>query len=78
VSLRCPSSSRAASGRVLCRHQAGFYSAVDTADQQARAASLQIVIIGVMLCIILLWRPQGILPETRSVSRHLGRRNEDK
>ncbi|MEQ8482696.1 MAG: branched-chain amino acid ABC transporter permease [Hoeflea sp.] len=47
------------------------------ADQQARAASLQIVIIGVMLCIILLWRPQGILPETRSVSRHLGRRNKD-
>lgn len=47
------------------------------ADQQARAASLQIVIIGVMLCIILLWRPQGILPEIRSVSRHLGRRNKD-
>ncbi|WP_394687885.1 branched-chain amino acid ABC transporter permease [Hoeflea sp.] len=53
-------------------------SEIFPADQQARAASLQIVIIGVMLCIILLWRPQGILPETRSVSRHLGRRNEDK
>jgi branched-chain amino acid transport system permease protein len=36
------------------------------ADQQARAASLQIVLIGVMLCLILLWRPQGILPERRS------------
>ena len=48
------------------------------ADQQARAASLQIVIIGVMLCVILLWRPQGILPEVRSVSRHLGHRNKDK
>ncbi|WP_420407333.1 branched-chain amino acid ABC transporter permease [Hoeflea sp.] len=47
------------------------------ADQQARAASLQIVIIGVMLCIILLWRPQGILPEVRSVSRHLGRRKKE-
>jgi branched-chain amino acid transport system permease protein len=35
------------------------------AGQQARAASLQIVIIGVMLCVILLWRPQGILPERR-------------
>ncbi|GAB1361502.1 branched-chain amino acid ABC transporter permease [Rhodobacter sp.] len=29
-------------------------------DWQARAASLQIVAIGVMLCLILLWRPQGI------------------
>ncbi|MDG1282755.1 MAG: branched-chain amino acid ABC transporter permease [Pseudorhodobacter sp.] len=47
------------------------------ADQQARAASLQIVVIGVMLCLILLWRPQGILPEIRSVSRHLGRRHKD-
>lgn len=28
-------------------------------DWQARAASLQIVAIGVMLCLILLWRPQG-------------------
>jgi branched-chain amino acid transport system permease protein len=46
-------------------------SEIFPADQQARAASLQIVIIGVMLCIILLWRPQGILPEIRSVSRHL-------
>ncbi len=41
--------------------------------QQARAASLQIVVIGVMLCLILLWRPQGLLPERRAVSRHLGR-----
>ncbi|MBP1849593.1 branched-chain amino acid ABC transporter permease [Rhizobium halophytocola] len=32
-------------------------------DQQARAASLQIVAIGVMLCVILLVRPQGILGE---------------
>lgn len=40
--------------------------------QQARAASLQIVLIGVMLCAILLWRPQGLLPERRAVSRHLG------
>ncbi len=44
------------------------------ADQQARAASLQIVIIGVLLCLILLWRPQGILPERRRMSRHLGNR----
>lgn len=31
---------------------------------QARAASLQIVAIGVALCAILLWRPGGLLPET--------------
>lgn len=48
------------------------------ADQQARAASLQIVIIGVMLCVILLWRPQGILPETRTMSRNLGTRKDTK
>lgn len=35
-------------------------SAFVPADQQARAASLQIVAIGVMLCIILLVRPNGI------------------
>ena len=45
--------------------------------QQARAASLQIVVIGVMLCAILLARPQGILPERRAVSRHLGTRQEE-
>lgn len=38
---------------------------------QARAASLQIVVIGAMLCAVLLWRPQGLLPEVRTVSRHL-------
>ncbi|MCD1633161.1 branched-chain amino acid ABC transporter permease [Martelella mediterranea] len=36
-------------------------SALVPTDQQARAASLQIVAIGVMLCVILLVRPQGIL-----------------
>lgn len=34
-------------------------AAVVPTDLQARAASLQIVAIGVMLCLILLWRPQG-------------------
>ncbi len=51
-------------------------SEVFPADQQARAASLQIVIIGVMLCLILLWRPQGLLPERASVSKHLGNRHD--
>ncbi len=36
-----------------------FSAAVVPGDWQARAASLQIVAIGVMLCLILLWRPQG-------------------
>lgn len=31
--------------------------------EQARAASLQIVMIGLLLCAILLWRPQGLIPE---------------
>lgn len=35
------------------------------ADWQARAASLQIVAIGVMLCLILLWRPQGFFGPRR-------------
>jgi branched-chain amino acid transport system permease protein len=40
-------------------------------EQQARAASLQIVMIGVGLCLILLLRPRGILGEVRNVSRHI-------
>jgi branched-chain amino acid transport system permease protein len=36
-------------------------SVLFTPEQQARAASLQIVAIGVMLCVILLVRPNGIL-----------------
>jgi branched-chain amino acid transport system permease protein len=43
---------------------------VPPADQ-ARAASLQIVAIGVMLCAILLKRPRGLLGEEAIVSRHL-------
>jgi branched-chain amino acid transport system permease protein len=40
------------------------------AGSQARAASLRLVIIGVALCAILLLRPQGILREVRTLSRH--------
>jgi branched-chain amino acid transport system permease protein len=43
-------------------------------DQQARAAALQIVLIGVALCAILLLRPRGILGDLRTVSRHLAPR----
>jgi branched-chain amino acid transport system permease protein len=55
----------------------GLIAEVFPPDQQARAASLQIVIIGAMLCAILLWRPQGLLPEVRTVSRHLRAREAD-
>ena len=41
------------------------------AEDQARAATLQIVIIGVALCLILLLRPRGILGEDKVVSRHV-------
>lgn len=40
-------------------------SAFVPTDQQARAATLQIVAIGVMLCIILLVRPMGLLGGTK-------------
>jgi branched-chain amino acid transport system permease protein len=40
-------------------------------EDQARAASLQIVAIGVMLSVFLLVRPRGLFGERRTVSRHL-------
>lgn len=46
-------------------------SAVFPPEQQARAASLQIVMIGTALCMILLLRPRGILGEVRVISRHV-------
>lgn len=45
--------------------------ALAPAGEQARAASLQTVIIGVALCAILLFRPQGLLPEPGSARRRL-------
>ena len=54
---------------------AGVVSSLFPPDQQARAASLQIVLIGVTLCAILLVRPRGILGELRTVSRHLARKS---
>lgn len=44
-------------------------SSVFPADQQARAASLQIVMIGVALCAVLLLRPRGILGEAGTLRR---------
>ena len=40
-------------------------SAIVPGDWQARTAALQIVAIGVMLCLILLWRPQGFFAARR-------------
>lgn len=51
---------------------AALIAAVFDPGQQARAASLQIAFIGVAICAVLLLRPQGILGEMRTVSRHLG------
>ena len=53
---------------------AAAVSAIFPPGQQARAAALQIVMIGVALCAILLLRPRGILGEERVVSRHVGAR----
>jgi branched-chain amino acid transport system permease protein len=50
---------------------AGTISSIFPPGQQARAASLQIVMIGVALCAILMLRPRGILGEVKVVSRHL-------
>ena len=46
-------------------------SALVPPDQQARAAALKIVMIGVAICAVLLLRPRGILGELRTVSRHI-------
>ncbi len=46
-------------------------------DQQARAASLQIVMIGVLLAAILVLKPQGLLGERVTVSRFVGRPSRD-
>lgn len=43
-------------------------------EQQARAAALQIVMIGVAICAVLLMRPRGLLGELRTVSRHISKR----
>ena len=50
---------------------AAVIGSVVPAGEQARAATLQIVIIGVALCLILLLRPRGILSELNVVSRHV-------
>lgn len=46
-------------------------SAVFPAQDQARAAALQIVGIGVLLAAMILWRPRGLIGERTTVSRHV-------
>lgn len=50
---------------------AALISAVVPPEMQARAAALQIVMIGLAICVMLLLRPRGILGEVRTVSRHV-------
>ena len=58
----------------------GLWSGVERADRgdssrpthQARAAALQIVMIGVLLAVILVLRPRGLLGERITVSRFVG------
>ncbi len=38
--------------------------------EQARAAALQVVLIGVLIALMLLWRPRGLMGEATAVSRH--------
>lgn len=55
---------------------AAAISALFPPAEQARAAALQIVAIGVALCAVLLLRPRGIMGEERVVSRHVGKTRE--
>lgn len=48
----------------------GALRAIVPQDQQARAAALQIVLIGVLLAAMLLLRPRGLIGEETTVSRH--------
>jgi branched-chain amino acid transport system permease protein len=41
--------------------------------EQARAAALQVVLIGVLIALMLLWRPRGLMGEQTAVSRHAAR-----
>ena len=51
------------------RAPAPLIAALFPPDQQARAAALQIALIGIVLAAILLLRPRGLIGERRTVSR---------
>jgi branched-chain amino acid transport system permease protein len=48
----------------------GILRGLVPAEAQARAASLQVVLVGVLLCAALVLRPRGLLGEEAVVSRH--------
>ena len=51
----------------------GLLRSVVPQAEQARAAALQVVLIGVLIALMLLWRPRGLLGEATTISRHAGR-----
>src|SRR3712207_2522153 len=51
----------------------GVLREVIPVQHQARAATLQVVLIGSVLAVILLVRPRGLIGEETVVSRHAGR-----
>ena len=48
----------------------GLLRGVVPQAEQARAAALQVVLIGVLIALMLLWRPRGLMGEATAVSRH--------
>jgi branched-chain amino acid transport system permease protein len=50
----------------------GLLRGVVPQAEQARAAALQVVLIGVLIALMLLWRPRGLMGEATAVSRHAG------
>ncbi|MFM8609854.1 MAG: branched-chain amino acid ABC transporter permease [Burkholderiaceae bacterium] len=50
----------------------GLLRGVVPQAEQARAAALQVVLIGVLIALMLLWRPRGLMGEAVAVSRHAG------
>lgn len=50
----------------------GLLRGVVPQAEQARAAALQVVLIGLLIALMLLWRPRGLMGEATAVSRHAG------
>ncbi|MEY4653890.1 MAG: hypothetical protein RI884_2471 [Pseudomonadota bacterium] len=48
----------------------GLLRGVVPQAEQARAAALQVVLIGVLIALMLLWRPRGLMGEATAISRH--------
>lgn len=50
----------------------GLLRSIVPQAEQARGAALQVVLIGVLIALMLLWRPRGLMGEAMAVSRHAG------